>query len=148
MKMIIARDLNGAIGKDGALPWHCQADLAWFKALTVNKTIIMGRKTFDSLPGLLPRRKHVVISRTMQPKQGVVIEKSPEDAIAKYPDAIIIGGAVLYGQAMPEVTTLYLSLIHTAIDNPDTWFNHFEGDWTCVNHEVHKDCTLLTLERN
>jgi dihydrofolate reductase len=61
--LIVARADNGIIGKDGALPWHIPADLKRFKALTMGKPMIMGRKTFESLPGLLPGRRHIVLTR-------------------------------------------------------------------------------------
>lgn len=61
--LILARADNGVIGDDGALPWHLPADLRHFKSLTQGKPMIMGRKTFDSLPGLLPGRRHIVLTR-------------------------------------------------------------------------------------
>ena len=61
--MVVARARNGVIGRDGALPWHLPADLKRFKALTTGSVMIMGRRTFESLPGLLPGRRHVVLTR-------------------------------------------------------------------------------------
>ena len=69
--MIFARDLNGAIGKDGDLPWRQSSDLQHFKRITMSKTIVMGRKTWDSLPGKLPGRRNIVLSRT--PREDVEV---------------------------------------------------------------------------
>ena len=81
--LIYARAANGCIGKDGALPWHLPADLKRFKALTMGKPMIMGRKTFESLPGLLPGRRHIVLTRRERwDTSGAEIARSVEEALA------------------------------------------------------------------
>lgn len=97
--LIVARARNGVIGRDGKLPWHIPADLKRFKRLTMGKPMVMGRKTFESLPGLLPGRRHIVLTRRKdwQP-EGVEIAHSPEDALARVGDAdvAVIGGAEIF----------------------------------------------------
>ena len=82
--LIYARAANGCIGKDGALPWHLPADLKRFKALTMGKPMIMGHKTFESLPGLLPGRRHIVLTRRERwDPTGAEVVHSVEEAIAR-----------------------------------------------------------------
>ena len=96
---IYARAANGVIGKDGGLPWHLPADLRHFKALTSVKPMIMGRKTFESLPGLLPGRRHIVLTRRDEwHAEGAQVVGSPEEALAAARDGevAVIGGAAVF----------------------------------------------------
>lgn len=105
--LILARADNGVIGRDGDLPWRLPADLRHFKALTLGHPMVMGRKTFDSLPGLLPGRRHIVLTRDRAwTGEGAETAHSAQDAIAKAnaPTIAIIGGA--------EITRLFLPLAH------------------------------------
>lgn len=97
--LIVARARNGVIGRDGALPWHIPADLKRFKRLTMGKVMIMGRKTFESLPGLLPGRRHIVLTR--QPDwsaEGAEVAHTPHAALvmAGDEDVAVIGGAEIF----------------------------------------------------
>ena len=97
--LVYARAANGAIGKDGELPWHIPADLKHFKALTTGKPMIMGRKTFESLPGLLPGRRHIVLTRQADwQAEGAEVAHSPEEALAIVGDGdvAVIGGAEVF----------------------------------------------------
>ena len=81
--LVYARAANGAIGKNGTLPWHLPADLKRFKALTMGKPMVMGRKTFESLPGLLPGRRHIVLTRRERwESAGAEVVRSVEEAVA------------------------------------------------------------------
>ena len=117
---IYARAANGAIGKDGQLPWHLPADLKRFKALTMGRPMIMGRKTFESLPGLLPGRRHIVLTRRERwDSTGAEVVRSVEEAIAAAgEDAAVIGGAAIFDVFLPHSARVKLTEIH--ID--------FEGD--------------------
>lgn len=117
---IYARAANGAIGKDGQLPWHLPADLKRFKALTMGKPMIMGRKTFESLPGLLPGRRHIVLTRRERwDSTGAEVVRSVEEAIAKAgDDAAVIGGAAIFDVFLPLSDRVELTQIH----------HDFEGD--------------------
>ncbi len=122
LSIIAAMSDNRVIGCDNALPWRMPADLARFKRLTLGKPIIMGRKTWESLPGLLPHRTHVVLThdRDYHVEGGLVVH-SLSDAIALVGDVaeiMVIGGANLYAQALPLASRMYLTLVD----------GYFEGD--------------------
>lgn len=116
--LVAAMDDAGTIGRDNALPWHLPADLAHFKALTLDKPILMGRKTWESLPGLLPRRRHLVVSRDPGYRaEGCEVFGSLEAAIASVdgPELMIVGGALLYAQALPLADRLHLTIVRTQV---------------------------------
>lgn len=111
---IYARAANGVIGKDGALPWHIPADLKRFKALTMGRPMIMGRKTFDSFGKPLPGRRHIVLTRdaSWQP-EGAEIAPSPAKALAMAgPDAFVIGGAEVFALLLPACDRVELTEVH------------------------------------
>jgi dihydrofolate reductase len=128
---------NGVIGLDNRLPWHLPADLAHFKQLTLDKTILMGRRTWESLPGLLPRRRHIVLSRdpSFRP-EGCLIADSLDAAIeaaGPVPELMIVGGAALYAEALPRAGCLYLTLVHARIEG-DTRFPTWDAaEWREVS---------------
>lgn len=126
--LILARADNGVIGKDGDLPWRLPADLKHFKALTLGHPMVMGRKTFDSLPGLLPGRRHIVLTRDSKwAGEGVETAHSPQDAIAKAAASTVavIGGAEIYRLFLPLAHRIELTEVHmdaagdTSIAYPD-----------------------------
>src|SRR6476620_3453762 len=97
--LVVARARNGVIGRDGKLPWHLPADLKRFKALTMGTAMVMGRKTFESLPGLLPGRRHIVLTRdTKWSAPGAEIAHSPDAALklANNEPVSVIGGADVF----------------------------------------------------
>lgn len=99
IQLVVARARNGVIGRNGTLPWHLPADLARFKRLTLGTAMVMGRKTFESLPGLLPKRRHIVITRdpSWQAAGAEVAHSLPEAlALAAPDDVSIIGGAEIF----------------------------------------------------
>jgi dihydrofolate reductase len=112
--LVVAVAANGVIGADGAMPWHVPADLRRFKSLTMGLPMLMGRKTFDSLPGLLPGRRHIVLTRdeTWQ-AEGAEVAHSLDDAlhIANAAHVAVIGGAQIYAQALPLATRIELTEI-------------------------------------
>lgn len=102
IQLVVARARNGIIGRDGALPWHLPADLKRFKKLTLGTAMVMGRKTFDSLPGLLPNRRHIVITRdrAWQAAGAEPVHSLPEAFARAAPDDVsIIGGAEIFALA-------------------------------------------------
>lgn len=128
--LVLARADNGVIGKDGALPWHLPADLKHFKALTTGKPMIMGRKTFDSLPGLLPGRRHIVLTRDQSwQAEGAETVHSVSDAIALADaDTIaVIGGAEIYHQFLPHAARIELTEVHIDAEG-DTVMPPFDTD--------------------
>jgi dihydrofolate reductase len=141
--LIYARAANGAIGNDGDLPWRLPADLKRFKALTIGKPMIMGRKTFESLPGLLPGRRHIVLSRRDDfGAEGVDLAGSVNEALAlaregnDSGEVTIIGGAAIYDVFMPLAHRIELTQIHA--DYPgDTFMPEPGRDWVLSGREDH-----------
>ena len=110
----LARADNGVIGRDGTLPWHLPADLKRFKVQTMGRAMIMGRRTFESLPGLLPGRRHIVLTRdTAWEEEGAEVVHSVEDALkrANGPHVCIIGGAEIYELFLPLADRIELTEI-------------------------------------
>lgn len=113
--LVMARADNGVIGKDGEMPWHLPADLRHFKQVTMGKPMIMGRKTFDSLPGMLEGRRHIVITRDKEwHEDGVEVAHSIEEAIkiANAPHIAVIGGAEIYTLFLPHADRIELTEVH------------------------------------
>ena len=120
--MIVACDRNGAIGKDGDLPWRQSTDLQHFKTVTMGSNLIMGRKTWDSLPGLLPGRTHYVLSRGNV--EGVEVIGYEQ---AKEMDGWIIGGGEIYQLFLPHISQLHRTIIDTRVNDADTHFPDITG---------------------
>ncbi len=113
--LVYARAANGVIGKDGDLPWRLPADLKHFKALTLGKPMIMGRKTFESLPGLLPGRRHIVLTRDAAwSAEGAETAASLDEALALAggETIAIIGGAAVFEAFLPRADRVELTRIH------------------------------------
>ena len=121
--IVVARDIFGLIGKDNTLPWHCKEDLQRFKSITIGKTIVMGRKTFESLPKMLPNRKHIVLTRNENfNHEGVEVFHSVDDLLASYQeDLYIIGGAEIYNQFIDKYDVIEMTVIKGDYDG-DTYF--------------------------
>ncbi len=120
LALVAAVAENGVIGRNNALPWRLPADLAHFKRLTLDQSIVMGRRTWESLPGLLPRRRHIVLSRDPDFRpDGCTVVSSLDAAIAiagSVPELMIVGGAALYAEALPRASRLYLTRVHVRIE--------------------------------
>jgi dihydrofolate reductase len=113
--LIVARADNGVIGREGGLPWRLPADLKRFKALTIGAPMIMGRKTFDSLPGLLPGRRHIVVTRDRAwHPEGAEIAHSVDEALALAgaDRASVIGGAEIFRLFEPLADRVELTEVH------------------------------------
>jgi dihydrofolate reductase len=163
--LVVARARNGVIGKNNQLPWHLPNDLAFFKRITMNKPLIMGRNTWQSLGKPLPGRDNIVVTRqTNFQAEGAWVVHSIESALtlastladARHSDEImIIGGAQLYADAMPFTTRAYMTEVDADIEG-DTFFptlNHKE--WRETFRESFAACkrnaypySFITLERN
>ena len=131
--LIYARAANGAIGKEGRLPWHLPADLRRFKALTMGSPMIMGRKTFESLPGLLPGRRHIVLTRKERwDSTGAEIARSVDEALdlARSTDEniAVIGGAAIFDVFMPLADRIELTEIHRDFDG-DVFMPPLGPEW-------------------
>lgn len=141
--LIYARAANGAIGHEGDLPWRLTADLKRFKALTMGKPMVMGRKTFESLPGLLPGRRHIVLSRRDGfAAEGAEMAGSVEQALALAAEGnasgevAIIGGAAIYGLFLPLAHRIELTQIHADYAG-DTFMAEPGREWVLTGREDH-----------
>ncbi len=118
--MIYACDENNAIGKDGDIPWRQSNDLQHFKSITSGGTIVMGRKTWESLPGKLLNRKHVVLTRGVRTD----VETATFDEIiemAKSQNLFVIGGGEIYELFLPHTEIIHRTIIHCVVEQPDTF---------------------------
>lgn len=158
ISLIAAMDRNHAIGRDGAMPWHLPADLQFFKRVTLGKPVIMGRKTYDAIGRPLPGRLNIVVTRDpLWRAEGVYVVHSLEDAFlaaAEYEEVMVIGGANLYAQVLPEADRLYLTKIEGEFE-ADTYFPDFDrAEWREIASERRTadeknpyPCRFVTLER-
>lgn len=133
ISIIVAMDRNRLIGRGNALPWHLPADLAHFKAVTMGKPILMGRKTYESIGRPLPGRHNIVITRNADfAAPGCTVVASVDAALAAagaVPEIMLIGGAQLYAELLPRVGRLYVTRIDAAFEG-DAWFPALaDGDW-------------------
>lgn len=165
ISLICAVAANGVIGNAGTMPWHLPGDLKHFKALTLGKPMIMGRKTFESLPGVLPGRPHIIISRRPQtglepPCYGAtslaealeiaatLLASADLEELEK--EAMIIGGGEIYALALECANTLYLTEIELKPEG-DTFFPPLDDQWqetsrTDVNEPVRH--SFVTYQRS
>jgi dihydrofolate reductase len=135
--LILARADNGVIGRDGKLPWHLPADLKRFKALTMGKPMIMGRKTFDSFPAPLPGRRHIVLTRDPDWRaDGAEVAHSVDAALALAgDDAAVIGGAEVFALFVDRADRIELTEVHVDAEG-DVMVPPFTG-WREVSREDH-----------
>ena len=140
LTIIVAAGTNNTIGKDNKLIWHLPNDLKRFKRLTSGHNIIMGRKTFDSFPGLLPKRKHIIITRKKENKnrENVIYVNSMEEAIrvsAEDPNPFVIGGGEIYKIAMDCSSRIELTRVNHQFEG-DTYFPEINSEnWNKISDE-------------
>ena len=146
--LVAARARNGVIGRGGALPWRLKSDLALFKATTLGKPVIMGRRTWDSLPKKpLPGRANLVLSRdgTFEPSGAVVCERfgealsmareqAREDGVE---EVCVIGGTAVFALALPKAQRLYLTEVEAEVDGDARFPPFVEADWREVRCDSH-----------
>ena len=141
LSIIVAISENNVIGKDNKLLWHLPEDLKRFKTLTTGHTIIMGRKTFESLGKVLPNRKHIVITRDMNYRvDNEAVEiihdiSEVQNYIEDKEENFIIGGAIIYSQLIDKAQKMYITMIHKKYDG-DAYFPKIkEEEWKIVEKE-------------
>lgn len=155
--LVVARATNGVIGRDGTLPWRISADLKRFKRLTMGSVMIMGRRTFDSLPGLLPGRRHIVLTRDREwSADGAEVAHSVEEAMALAGNepVSVIGGAEIFELLLPYGDRLELTEVLGDIPGDTMMADPREtGNWREVAREDHSAeagtpaFRFVTLER-
>jgi len=140
LSIIVAMDNNKLIGKNNQLPWRLPADLAFFKKITSNNTVIMGKKTYDSIGKPLPNRRNIIITRNKNLKiDNCEIFNSIDQAInaTKKEKVFIIGGANIWQQTLDKVSRLYITQIEAEFEG-DTYFPKYdENNWQEINSESH-----------
>ena len=153
--IVVARADNGVIGRDGTLPWHIPADLKHFKAATLGTAMVMGRKTFESLPGLLPGRRHLVLTRDRAwAAEGAEAVHSVDEALAAAGERVaVIGGAEIIALFLDIATAVELTEVHDSAEG-DTLLAPFDpARWREVSREPHRaqdgrpPFTFVRLER-
>jgi len=151
LHLIFARAANGVFGRDGQLPWHLPEDLAHFKRTTLGCPVIMGRKTWDSLPPKfrpLPGRTNIVVTRQADwQAEGAQRADSIQDALRLCPadgDIWVIGGAEVYAQTLPLASTAVVTAIEASFDG-DALAPQFGPDWVETRRERHVSATGLAF---
>jgi dihydrofolate reductase len=158
VSLIVAMAQNGVIGRDNALPWRLPEDLKRFKAFTLGKTILMGRKTYESIGRPLPGRANLVLTRDRNwIAAGVIVVHSVEQALTQAgpgKELVAIGGAEIYRLVLPFARRIYLTHVHADVPG-DTFFPDFDStQWADVECRMHPaddqhafPLTFVTLER-
>lgn len=139
ISFIFAMDRNHLIGKDNDLPWHIPNDFKFFKDMTWGRTIIMGRKTFESFGKPLPERKHIVITKNKEyDREGCTVIHTIDEIIEMEKNEpnkewFVIGGSVLFEEMLPYADRMYLTYIDASFEG-DTYFPEYdESEWTLVS---------------
>lgn len=159
ISLIVARTQNHVIGKENTMPWHLPVDLAWFRKQTLGKPVIMGRKTYESIGRLLPKRPNIILSRSGFEVEGAYSAKTFEQAVdiaqnfANADEIMVIGGGELFKQAIPLANKLYLTEIQANIEG-DTFFEFDEQNWYLVEEQYSEideqnphQCHFMVLAR-
>jgi len=147
-KAIVAVAEDGVIGRGGDLPWRLSEDLKWFKRIPLGHTILMGRKTWESLPGALPSRQNWVLSRTANQKDGMSVFRSMEEvqqALVPAQTLFIIGGGEIYSMALPLCHELFISEVRRKVPDGDAFFPNYKDQFRPV--EVLDDNPDFLLRR-
>ena len=158
ISLIVAVSENNAIGKNNNLLFHIKEDLAFFKKTTLNKHILMGRKTFESLPGVLPNRKHLVITRDKNysvNNENVEVYNNLLDVINKYKESneelFIIGGGEIYKQALDSklVDKLYITKVDKIVNDADVFFPQIsEKEYSLESiTPLTEECSVYTYQK-
>ena len=159
LSIIVAIASDGAIGRANDLLWHLPADLKRFKELTTGHTILMGRKTFESLPrGPLPNRRNIIISRSLPAQPGAEVYPTIQQAMeacASDEEVFIIGGGEIYRQLLPDTERIYLTRVQASFPDAEVFFPELDPtEWIEEAREVYPrderneyDTELLLLRR-
>jgi len=155
--LVAAMGRNRAIGLHGRMPWHLPGELQHFKATTMGKSIVMGRKTWESIGRALPGRQNIVISRRVDyPEMGFDLCASLQEAmaVARSDEIMVIGGGQLYSQAIPLASRMVLTLVDCE-PTADTWFPVWDAaDWQETSRQFKPSdeqnpfaCEIIMLQR-
>jgi dihydrofolate reductase len=148
-KAIAAMAQNRVIGHQGTIPWHLTEDFKWFKKVTLGHTLLMGRKTFESIGRTLPGRQTLILSRNEYSADGALSIHSPEEAEAVSENELIwiAGGAEIYKMMLPKCSELFLTRVHKEPEG-DTFFPEFEDQFHQIDTlESNDDFTIEHWQR-
>jgi dihydrofolate reductase len=160
LELVLAVAENDVIGRGNRLPWRLSSDLRRFKALTLGKHVLMGRKTYESIGKALPGRTNLVLTRSADfDAAGCTVVGSIEDARSAASDEaalMVIGGAEIYRLCLPLATRIHLTLVHARVEDGDTFFAGWrDADWSESSRERHEPdernnfaYSFVTLERS
>lgn len=143
LSQVVAMDRQGAIGRNGALPWHLPDDLRQFKALTYGKPVLMGRKTYASIGKPLPGRRNLVLSRDPSfAAPGIEVFHGLQAALAaaanQATELMVIGGGELYALTLPLARRLLVTTVDTVVDRADAWFPPVDySQWSLIARTPH-----------
>src|SRR5580692_1762469 len=148
MEIVVAVAENDVIGRRNELPWRLPADLRRFKALTLGKPVLMGRRTYQSIGRALPGRLNLVLSKSgsFSPSDCTVVAELEQargaagrDAAGREAEIMVIGGAQIFRQCLPLTSRIHLTLVHTRVEDGDTFFDGWRGaDWYETSRERHE----------
>lgn len=136
ISLIVAHDPNRVIGFENKMPWYIPGDLAYFKKTTMDKAIVMGRNTFESIGRVLPGRKNIIVSRNPDYKiEGAEVVTDLVEAIeiasAHHEEVMVIGGEQIFRAVLPKADRLYITFIQQSFEG-DTYFPPYGDDWVLV----------------
>jgi dihydrofolate reductase len=142
LSLLVAVSDNGVIGQDNELPWRLPKDLQWFKRLTTDRTIIMGRKTFESIGRPLPNRRTIVLTRNAgYSPEGVEVAVTLDEALAlaqSEDEVFVVGGAAVYHVAFPRAQRLYLTRVRADVEGDVQFPEWHPEEWRLVWEEAHE----------
>nr|AIA16575.1 Dihydrofolate reductase [uncultured bacterium] len=152
---IVAVDKNGAIGKDGKLPWHYSADMKFFKETTIGNACVMGHKTWLTLKKPLPQRLNIVLSRKseIEPQESVIVLRDLESVLAKASsldcDLYVIGGEQVYNAFLPHIDRWLVTEVPLTINDADTFIpKEYLRDFECIeSSEIGENLTVRLYQR-
>lgn len=135
---IVAHNQQGVIGKQNQLPWHIPQDLKWFKQHTTNQTIIVGRKTFESLPGVLPNRHTIVVTNQLDfvvNHSNVTVVHSVDQAVAQAstPLVFVAGGEQIYRALIGQCSRVLATVVKCKVEGGDAFFDPLNSEWQLIN---------------
>lgn len=144
---ILAASENNVIGAENDMPWRLPNDLKWFKQNTLGKPMIMGRKTFQSLPGLLPKRTSIILTRDQGfTADGAIVTHDAEHALAlaaadcdlrRADEIMIVGGGEIYRLFYPKIDRFYLTRVHTELEGDTLFFDLDADKWSKNFEQLH-----------
>ena len=151
IKAIAAVSQNGVIGVNGDLPWRIPGELKWFKKITMGSIIVMGRKTWESLPGPLPGRENWVLSKSLLENTNIKVFSSFQKVLhaANGRTVFIIGGGQIYAELISNCDELYITEVHQTIENGDVFFPEYKDKFTCIETlEKNNDFTIRKWKKS